>query len=235
MLNINAPEFLVLLVLVLVVVGPQRLPEYAETLASWVRQLRDMAVGARETVRTELGPDFDDIDWAKFDPRQYDPRKIVKEALLDGWDEPSPSSRSARERGASREVSLDKPGAAASGGGKEASRAPGAVVAERASDSDRAPGGTGTSDPVGAGDPMPSDVPDELLSSGGAAGAEQVAGSEPADAPSGLVKGSASRPRPMRAEQTQSPSGQSLSEPATASSPAGAPGSAPVPFDSEAT
>lgn len=83
MFNINAPEFLVILVIALVVIGPQRLPEYAETLGRWVRQVRDMATSARENVRSELGPEFDDVDWAKFDPRQYDPRRIVREALLD--------------------------------------------------------------------------------------------------------------------------------------------------------
>jgi sec-independent protein translocase protein TatB len=30
-----------------------------------------------------MGPEFDDIDWQQFDPRQYDPRRIVREALLD--------------------------------------------------------------------------------------------------------------------------------------------------------
>jgi sec-independent protein translocase protein TatB len=28
-----------------------------------------------------LGPDFDDMDWKKLDPRQYDPRRIIREAL----------------------------------------------------------------------------------------------------------------------------------------------------------
>jgi sec-independent protein translocase protein TatB len=32
-------------------------------------------------MREELGPDFDDMDWKKLDPRQYDPRRIIREAL----------------------------------------------------------------------------------------------------------------------------------------------------------
>jgi sec-independent protein translocase protein TatB len=82
----NMSELLFILVLLMVVVGPQRLPEYAESLARWVRQLRRVAMGAREQVRAELGPEFDDVDWTKLDPRQYDPRRIVKEALSDVWD-----------------------------------------------------------------------------------------------------------------------------------------------------
>jgi sec-independent protein translocase protein TatB len=30
-----------------------------------------------------MGPDFDDVDWKKLDPRQYDPRRIIREALTD--------------------------------------------------------------------------------------------------------------------------------------------------------
>lgn len=89
MFDINGAEFLVLLVIVLVVVGPERLPEYAAQLGKLVRQARKLAMGAKEQVRAELGPEFDDVDWAKLDPRQYDPRRIVREALTEAWeDEP---------------------------------------------------------------------------------------------------------------------------------------------------
>src|SRR3954452_23783821 len=42
-----------------------------------------MAQGASSQMREELGPEFDEIDWRKLDPRQYDPRRIVREALSD--------------------------------------------------------------------------------------------------------------------------------------------------------
>ena len=37
-----------------------------------------------------MGPEFDDIDWRKFDPRQYDPRRIVRDALSDTFDPDDP-------------------------------------------------------------------------------------------------------------------------------------------------
>ena len=40
-----------------------------------------------------MGPDFDDVDWRTLDPRQYDPRRIIREALLD--DAPVPTVRAA--------------------------------------------------------------------------------------------------------------------------------------------
>jgi sec-independent protein translocase protein TatB len=82
-LGINGPEFLLLLIIGLLVIGPRRLPEYTQKLANIVKEVRRMASGAREQIKEEVGIDIDDVDWRKYDPRQYDPRRIIKEALLD--------------------------------------------------------------------------------------------------------------------------------------------------------
>ncbi len=86
--GINGSEFIVLLVVAAVVLGPERLPRYAQQLARLVRELRRMAQGASAQMRDELGPEFDEIDWRKLDPRQYDPRRIVREALSDSSVDP---------------------------------------------------------------------------------------------------------------------------------------------------
>ena len=83
MFGINGSEFIVLLVVAAIVLGPERLPQYAAQLARLVRELRRMAQGASAQMREELGPEFDDIDWRKLDPRQYDPRRIDRDALAD--------------------------------------------------------------------------------------------------------------------------------------------------------
>jgi sec-independent protein translocase protein TatB len=49
-----------------------------------------MASGAKERMRDEMGDDFNDVDWRKLDPRQYDPRRIIRDALLDS---PAPTAR----------------------------------------------------------------------------------------------------------------------------------------------
>ncbi len=91
MFGINPGEFAVLLLVALIVVGPERLPKYAQHLGRLVREGRRMAMGLREQVRGELGPEFDDVDWTKLDPRQYDPRKIIRDALSENLeDEPKP-------------------------------------------------------------------------------------------------------------------------------------------------
>jgi sec-independent protein translocase protein TatB len=83
MLDIGGWEFIALIVLAVVILGPERLPEYAAKLARLVRQARAMAEGAKGQLREQMGPEFDNIDWRQYDPRQYDPRRIVREALLD--------------------------------------------------------------------------------------------------------------------------------------------------------
>jgi sec-independent protein translocase protein TatB len=88
--GISGWEFLVLLVVAAVVLGPERLPHYTQQLGRLIRQVRRMAHGATEQVRAELGPEFDEVDWRKLDPRQYDPRRIVREALSDALDPDDP-------------------------------------------------------------------------------------------------------------------------------------------------
>ena len=83
MADINGWEFIALIVLAVVILGPERLPEYAAKLGRLVRQARAMAEGAKGQLREQMGPEFDDIDWRQYDPRQYDPRRIVREALLE--------------------------------------------------------------------------------------------------------------------------------------------------------
>ncbi|PWC08421.1 Sec-independent protein translocase TatB [Mycetocola zhujimingii] len=76
-------KLLIIGVIAVFLLGPERLPTYAAQLARLIRSLRDMAQGAKERMREEMGPEFDEVDWKKLDPRQYDPRRIIREALLD--------------------------------------------------------------------------------------------------------------------------------------------------------
>ena len=79
--GLTIEKLLVIGIIALFLIGPDRLPAYSAQFGRLVRQLRDMASGAKDRMRDELGPDFDDMDWKKLDPRQYDPRRIIREAL----------------------------------------------------------------------------------------------------------------------------------------------------------
>ena len=81
--DINGSEFLLILVVAVLVIGPERLPKYAAQLGAWVRTMRQFLRTAKERVDAELGEQAADVDWTALDPRRYDPRRIVREALLD--------------------------------------------------------------------------------------------------------------------------------------------------------
>ncbi len=76
-------KLLLIGLIAVILIGPDRLPGYAAQFGRLIRSLRDMASGAKERMREEMGPDYDDVDWKKLDPRQYDPRRIIREALVD--------------------------------------------------------------------------------------------------------------------------------------------------------
>ena len=76
-------KLLVIALIAVLLLGPTRLPVYASKLAQLVKTVRGMADTARARMREEMGEEFDDVDWQKLDPRQYDPRRIIRDALLD--------------------------------------------------------------------------------------------------------------------------------------------------------
>ncbi|VXC04480.1 Twin-arginine translocation protein TatB [Microbacterium sp. 8M] len=81
--GITIEKLLVIGVIAALIVGPERLPRYAESFARLVKKAGDYLRGAKERMREEVGPEIDELDWRKLDPRQYDPRRIIRDALLD--------------------------------------------------------------------------------------------------------------------------------------------------------
>jgi sec-independent protein translocase protein TatB len=78
--GITIEKLLLIGVIAALLVGPERLPRYAESLARLTRRVREYVRDTKTRVQEEIG---DDVDWRTLDPRQYDPRRIIREALLD--------------------------------------------------------------------------------------------------------------------------------------------------------
>ena len=89
-LGLTAEKLLLILLIVAMLIGPERLPRYTSTVTRLAKAAKRTLHSAQQRVREEMGPEFDDIDWSKLDPRQYDPRRIVREALTDVWDPDDP-------------------------------------------------------------------------------------------------------------------------------------------------
>lgn len=83
MFGLTFEKLLLIGVIAAFLIGPERLPTYASMFARLVRRLKEMASGAKDRIKEEMGDDFDEDEWRQLDPRQYDPRRIIRDALLD--------------------------------------------------------------------------------------------------------------------------------------------------------
>ncbi len=78
MFDIGPAEFLLLLVIAVILFGPERLPELARKAARMIRYVRTLADNAQRQLKDELGPEFSDLD-----VRDLHPRTFVRKHLLD--------------------------------------------------------------------------------------------------------------------------------------------------------
>ncbi|MBS4727359.1 Sec-independent protein translocase subunit TatB [Mycobacterium sp. SM1] len=87
--NVGWGELLVLLVVGLVVLGPERLPGAIRWTANALRQARNYISGVTSQLREDIGPEFDDLreplrELQKL--RGMTPRAMLTKHLLDGDD-----------------------------------------------------------------------------------------------------------------------------------------------------
>lgn len=61
MFDIGWADFLVLIIAGLFILGPERLPGAAAWLGRTIRQIRQYATGAQEQLKSELGPEFEEL------------------------------------------------------------------------------------------------------------------------------------------------------------------------------
>lgn len=84
-------KILVIGIIAVFIFGPDRLPMLAAQLAQLIKRVRGWTEDAKSRVSEELGDDFSEEDWRKLDPRQYDPRRIIRDA----WNDADPNASSA--------------------------------------------------------------------------------------------------------------------------------------------
>lgn len=82
MFGVGLPELAVILVVGILVFGPDRLPEFARQAGRVLRQVRRFTQAARDDLRSELGPEFADLELTDLDPRQ-----IVRKHIMEAMDE----------------------------------------------------------------------------------------------------------------------------------------------------
>jgi sec-independent protein translocase protein TatB len=76
-LGINPIEAAVLVVLALLIFGPEGLPKFAADAGRFLRDLRTMAQRARADVTRELGPEFENISLRDLDPKRFAAKHLL--------------------------------------------------------------------------------------------------------------------------------------------------------------
>ena len=87
--SIGWAEILVIMLAGLFILGPERLPGAAVWLGRSIRKVREYATGARDQLRSEMGPEFDELRKPLENLRElrsFDPKRAVARHLFDDRD-----------------------------------------------------------------------------------------------------------------------------------------------------
>ncbi|BDZ38856.1 twin-arginine translocase TatA/TatE family subunit [Microbacterium suwonense] len=81
--GLDMDKLLLIGIVAVLIIGPERLPKAAEAFRRFTRQAAEYLRDTKTKMKDELGPEIDEVDWRKLDPRQYDPRRIIRDALFE--------------------------------------------------------------------------------------------------------------------------------------------------------
>lgn len=81
-------EVIGLAVLAMILIGPERLPNFAVDAARFLKKVRDFATNATNELKENLGPGFEDLQ-----PSDLRPKTFIKKQIANAMDEDSPSAK----------------------------------------------------------------------------------------------------------------------------------------------
>lgn len=86
-------EMAVIAFVAILVFGPDRLPDLARQAGKALRTAKKFADSARDELRSELGPEYSDLEL-----RDLDPRSIVRKHITEAMEEAEEEERKRTER-----------------------------------------------------------------------------------------------------------------------------------------
>ncbi|MER5712819.1 sec-independent translocase [Streptomyces sp. NPDC042898] len=69
--DIGALELVALVVLAVLVFGPEKLPKVIQDVSRFIKKVRDFSDSAKEDIRSELGPEFKDFEFEDLNPKTF--------------------------------------------------------------------------------------------------------------------------------------------------------------------
>ncbi|MET7300304.1 sec-independent translocase [Embleya sp. NPDC005575] len=83
MFDVGAPEMVALVILAIVIFGPEKLPKMIGDVARTIRKFREFSSGARADLKKELGPEFQNMHLEDLNPKTF----VRKNLMGDGDDD----------------------------------------------------------------------------------------------------------------------------------------------------
>ncbi|WP_328357429.1 sec-independent translocase [Streptomyces sp. NBC_00457] len=79
--DIGPLELITLVVLAVLVFGPEKLPKVIQDVMRTVRKIREFSESAKEDIRSELGPEFKDFEFEDLNPKTFIRKQMDNDEL----------------------------------------------------------------------------------------------------------------------------------------------------------
>jgi len=79
--DIGPLELVTLVVLAVLVFGPEKLPKMIQDVTRTIRKIRDFSESAKADIREELGPEFKDFEFEDLNPKAFIRKQLDNDEL----------------------------------------------------------------------------------------------------------------------------------------------------------
>ncbi|WP_405795024.1 sec-independent translocase [Streptomyces sp. NBC_01506] len=76
--DIGALELVTLVILAVLVFGPDKLPKVIQDVSRFIRKVREFSDNAKDDIRSELGPEFKDFDFEDLNPKKFVRKQLAE-------------------------------------------------------------------------------------------------------------------------------------------------------------
>lgn len=82
MFGIGASEFILLIVIAVIMFGPEKIPDFSRKAARVFVAVRDIANNAQTQLRSELGPEYSDLQIQDLNPKTFVAKHMREEIQM---------------------------------------------------------------------------------------------------------------------------------------------------------
>ncbi|MFF3914823.1 sec-independent translocase [Streptomyces sp. NPDC001852] len=79
--DIGPLELLTIIVIAVLVFGPDKLPKVIQDITRTIRKIREFSESAKEDIRSELGPEFKDFEFEDLNPKTFIRKQLDNDEL----------------------------------------------------------------------------------------------------------------------------------------------------------